>query len=151
QTEEEVLVISRFTGVFLLLMYIQLMVFQFKTHAHLFEEEEKEEAGLSLPTACVGLAAITALVSFLSEFLVDAIDGFTQEAHLSKTFVGIILLPIIGNAVEHVTAVTVAMKNKMELAMGVAVGSATQVAMFVVPVVVLSGWAMVSHFSFSSV
>jgi Ca2+:H+ antiporter len=74
--------------------------------------------------------------------LVSSIDGFAQELHISKSFIGIILLPIVGNAVEHVTAVKVALNDKMELAMGVAVGSATQVSLFVVPVVVIAGWAM---------
>ena len=97
---------------------------------------------MTMTVSLMGLLVCTLLVSVLSDYLVDSIDGFTQEAHLSKTFVGIILLPIIGNAVEHITAVTVAVKDKMELAMGVAVGSATQVSMFVVPTVVLSGWAM---------
>lgn len=136
------LAVSRFSGVFLLVMYIQLLIFQFKTHAHLFVDSGDDPTNLKLSSAIIGLVVITGLVAILSEFLVDAIDGFTEEAHLSKSFVGLILLPIIGNAVEHITAVTVAMKNKMELAMGVAVGSATQVSMFVVPVAVLSGWAM---------
>eukprot|EP00904_Undaria_pinnatifida_P000133 jgi/Undpi1/1011/HiC_scaffold_10.g04475.m1 len=136
------LAVSRFSGVFLLIMYIQLLVFQFKTHAHLFVDSADDPTNLKLTTAIAGLVVVTGLVALLSQFLVDAIDGFTEEAHLSKSFVGLILLPIIGNAVEHITAITVAVKNKMELAMGVAVGSATQVSMFVVPVAVLSGWIM---------
>eukprot|EP00752_Nemacystus_decipiens_P014165 g12596.t1 len=140
--KDDLLIVSRFSGVFLLVMYVQLLVFQFKTHAYLFANTDEDGTNLKLGTALVGLTVVTGLVAWLSEFLVDAIDGFTEEAHLSKSFVGLILLPIIGNAVEHITAITVAMKNKMELAMGVAVGSATQVSMFVVPVAVLSGWAM---------
>ncbi|CAN0083644.1 unnamed protein product, partial [Sphacelaria rigidula] len=142
-----ILTVSRFSGVFLLMMYCQLLVFQFKTHAHLFVDTTEDEPNLKLSTSLAGLTIITLLVALLSEYLVDSIDGFTEEARLSKSFVGLILLPIIGNAVEHITAVTVAMKNKMELAMGVAVGSATQVSMFVVPVAVLSGWAMDRHMS----
>ncbi|CAM9869551.1 unnamed protein product [Ectocarpus sp. 12 AP-2014] len=138
----DLLTVSRFSGVFLLIMYVQLLVFQFKTHAYLFANNDEDGTNLKLVTSLMGLAVVTGLVAWLSEFLVDAIDGFTEEAHLSKSFVGLILLPIIGNAVEHITAITVAVKNKMELAMGVAVGSATQVSMFVVPVAVLSGWAM---------
>ncbi|CAM9746562.1 unnamed protein product, partial [Ectocarpus sp. 4 AP-2014] len=138
----DLLTVSRFSGVFLLIMYVQLLIFQFKTHAYLFVNNDEDGTNLKLGTSLMGLAVVTGLVAWLSEFLVDAIDGFTEEAHLSKSFVGLILLPIIGNAVEHITAITVAVKNKMELAMGVAVGSATQVSMFVVPVAVLSGWAM---------
>mmetsp|Transcript_6526 Transcript_6526/g.9841 ORF Transcript_6526/g.9841 Transcript_6526/m.9841 type:complete len:475 (-) Transcript_6526:71-1495(-) len=140
----DVLTISRFVGVCLLFMYAQLMYFQFKSHSHLFEEEEEEEgeASLTMVIACGGLFFVTLAVAYLSDLLVGSIDGFTEQASLSKTFVGLILLPIIGNAVEHVTAVSVAMKDKMELAMGVAIGSATQISMFVTPVVVLAGWIM---------
>ncbi|KAG5189329.1 Sodium/calcium exchanger protein-domain-containing protein [Tribonema minus] len=137
-----VLLISRFAGICLLFMYVQLMFFQLKTHSHLYGDEDEVRSELSMPGACIGLLTVTLAVAYLSELLVDSIDGFTEQAHLSKTFVGLILLPIIGNAVEHVTAVTVAMKDKMELAMGVAVGSATQISMLVTPIVVLAGWAM---------
>merc|ERR1712086_1234460 len=80
------------------------------------------------------------LVTVFSEFLVDSIDGFVEKSNISRTFVGIVILPIVGNAVEHITAVSMAMKNKMDLAMGIAIGSSTQIAMFVVPFTVLAGW-----------
>uniref|UniRef100_A0A6U4DQR1 Sodium/calcium exchanger membrane region domain-containing protein n=1 Tax=Phaeomonas parva TaxID=124430 RepID=A0A6U4DQR1_9STRA len=136
------LFISRVSAACLMLMYILLLVFQLYTHSSLFQEEHEddEEADLSATAAAFGLGVTTMLVSFFSEFLVSSIDGLTESGGLTKTFVGIIILPVVGNAVEHVTAVSVAMKGKMELAMGVALGSATQVAIFVVPVVVLSGW-----------
>ncbi|CAM9917949.1 unnamed protein product, partial [Ectocarpus sp. 13 AM-2016] len=88
---------------------------QFKTHAYLFANSDEDGTNLKLVTSLVGLAVVTGLVAWLSEFLVDAIDGFTEEAHLSKSFVGLILLPIIGNAVEHITAITVAVKVKVNL------------------------------------
>jgi Ca2+:H+ antiporter len=81
------------------------------------------------------------LITIFSAFLVQSITGFTEETGVSHTFVGLILLPIVGNAVEHVTAVTVAVKDKMDLAMGIAVGSCTQISLFVVPLTVLVGWA----------
>lgn len=59
---------------------------------------------------------------------------------MSRTFIGLILLPIVGNAAEHVTAVSVAMKNKMDLAIGVAIGSSMQIALFVTPLMVIIGW-----------
>lgn len=77
-----------------------------------------------------------------AEFLVGSIEGLAEQWNLSQTFVGLILLPIVGNAAEHVSAVTSAMKNKMELALGVAIGSSNQIALMVVPVTVLIGWAM---------
>ncbi|OWZ20129.1 Calcium/proton exchanger [Phytophthora megakarya] len=139
------LTLSRIAAAFLLFMYIQLLFFQLKTHADFFEDEQndsEETVALSKRASAIVLLGATLLVSFFSEFLVNSIDGFANEMHLSKSFIGIILLPVVGNAVEHVTAVKVALNNKMELAMGVAVGSATQVSLFVVPVVVLSGWFM---------
>ncbi|CAI5736837.1 unnamed protein product [Hyaloperonospora brassicae] len=139
------LTLSRIAAAFLLFMYLQLLFFQLKTHADYFEDEQDhadEVVALSKRASATVLLVATLLVSMFSEFLVDSIDGFAAQMHLSKSFIGIILLPVVGNAVEHVTAVKVALNNKMELAMGVAVGSATQVSLFVVPVVVLSGWFM---------
>ena len=82
------------------------------------EEEEEEEATISLKVSLTGLCIATLLVAYFSEFLVDSIDGFCDSSGVSRTFVGLIILPIVGNAVEHITAVTVAMKDKMDLAMG---------------------------------
>lgn len=65
-----------------------------------------------------------------------------ERGGISKTFVGLILLPIVGNAAEHATAVTVAVKDKMDLAIGVAVGSSMQIALLVLPLVVVLGWIM---------
>ncbi|KAG9653244.1 calcium/proton exchanger, partial [Aureobasidium melanogenum] len=76
------------------------------------------------------------------EYLVDSIDAIVEEAHISKTFIGLILLPIVGNAAEHVTACVVAYKDKMDLAIGVAIGSSLQISLFVTPFLVLLGWAM---------
>jgi Ca2+:H+ antiporter len=150
-----VLAISRYSALFLLFMYIQLLIFQLCTHAHIFEgggseeeeeeddeEEEEEEASIPFWVAMVGLLITTLTVTIFSDFLVDSIDDFCEASNMSKTFVGLILLPIVGNAVEHITAVTVAVKDKMDLSMGVAVGSCTQISLFVVPVTVLIGWAL---------
>ena len=73
-------------------------------------------------------------------YLVDSIDAIVQTAHISKTFIGLILLPIVGNAAEHVTACVVAWKDKMDLAIGVAIGSSMQIALFVTPFLVILGW-----------
>jgi Ca2+:H+ antiporter len=84
----------------------------------------------------------TALVAVCAEFLVDAIPQMTENSSVSQAFIGLIILPIVGNAAEHVTAVTVAAKNKMDLAIGVAVGSSIQIALFITPIVVILGWCM---------
>jgi Ca2+:H+ antiporter len=141
--DEHVLVVSRFSALFMMFMYVQLLYFQLSTHAHLFEDgSETEIARMPFTIAAGGLLTVTLLITFFSAYLVDSIEAFTVESGVSRTFVGLILLPIVGNAVEHVTAVTVAVKNKMDLAMGVAVGSCTQISLFVVPLTVLVGWAM---------
>lgn len=104
--------------------------------------DEDDEPELSRMSAVILLLVSTALVALCAEFMVDAIDGITDGGGLSEAFVGLILLPIVGNAAEHVTAVTVAMKNKMDLAIGVAIGSSIQIALFVTPLVVILGWIM---------
>ena len=70
----------------------------------------------------------------------DSIDALTATGNIGETFVGLILLPIVGNAAEHATAVTVACKDKMDLAIGVAVGSSMQIALLVLPLIVVLGW-----------
>ncbi|GAB9465408.1 hypothetical protein Gpo141_00002816 [Globisporangium polare] len=141
---QSTLALSHIAAIFLLFMYMQNLFFQLHTHIELFQEDRDEDEEMELSKRASGALLLTATlaVAGFSEMLVSSIDGFAQELHISKSFIGIILLPIVGNAVEHVTAVKVALNDKMELAMGVAVGSATQVSLFVVPVVVIAGWAM---------
>ena len=106
-------------------------------------DEEDEEPEISRTSAVLLLLGSTALVALCAEFMVDAIDGVVSgNSGLSEAFVGLILLPIVGNAAEHVTAVTVAIKNKLDLAIGVAIGSSIQIALFVTPLVVILGWIM---------
>ena len=97
---------------------------------------------MSRTTAIVLLLVSTGLVAVCAEFLVSSIDYLVDNTGVSQAFVGLIILPIVGNAAEHVTAVTVASKNKMDLAIGVAVGSSIQIALFVTPVIVLLGWIL---------
>lgn len=106
-------------------------------------DEEHEEPEISRTSAVLLLLGSTALVALCAEFMVDAIDGVVSgSSGVSEAFIGLILLPIVGNAAEHVTAVTVAVKNKMDLAIGVAIGSSIQIAIFVTPLVVVLGWIM---------
>ncbi|EHS62567.1 Ca2+:H+ antiporter, variant [Puccinia graminis f. sp. tritici CRL 75-36-700-3] len=139
------LVISRGTSVLLLAMYILYLYFQLSTHSYLYEdsssEPEEEEARMNFRTATGALVGVTVVTAFCAEYLVDSIDEFAQQAGIPKAFIGLILLPIVGNAAEHVTAVFMAMKGKMELAIGVAVGSSIQIAVGVIPIMVIIGWA----------
>ena len=101
---------------------------------------EEHEEDLSQPAAVVMLLITTALVATCAEFLVDSIQDVVESSSLKEIFIGLIILPIVGNAAEHVTAITVAMKNKMDLAIGVAIGSSIQIALFITPLVVIIGW-----------
>ncbi|PGG95717.1 calcium/proton exchanger [Helicocarpus griseus UAMH5409] len=102
--------------------------------------EEKEEPQLTVWVALFTLAASTTLVALCAEAMVDSIDAITTRGHISETFVGLILIPIVGNAAEHATAITVAIKDKMDLSIGVAVGSSMQIALLVLPLIVVIGW-----------
>lgn len=152
-----ILALSRGTSIVLLIIYVLYLFFQIKTHADYFEQQSQEtseavennnnessgdDAGSTLkPVESVGmLVIVTLLVAFCAEYLVDSIDSIVEKTGMSKTFIGLILLPIVGNAAEHVTAVVVAMKDKMDLAIGVAIGSSMQIALFLTPFLVVLGW-----------
>jgi Ca2+:H+ antiporter len=105
-------------------------------------EEETEDPQMSVPVTLGLLVAVTVLVAVTAEFLVDSISGLTANGTISRQFVGVILLPIVGNAAEHVTAVTVSVKNKLTLSLGVAVGSSIQIALFVIPFIITLGWIL---------
>ncbi|KAF7350285.1 Calcium/proton exchanger [Mycena venus] len=106
------------------------------------EEDDTEHPQLN-GWVCVGLLIVVGVfVAVTAEFFVDSINGLTASGPISKEFVGIILLPIAGNAAEHVSAVSVARKDKLTLSIGVAVGSAIQIALFVIPFIVTVAWMM---------
>ena len=106
------------------------------------EEDGGEEPQLHFIVALATLLISTIIIAFCAEFMVDGISAVTEGGTVSKEFVGLILLPIVGNAAEHATAVTVAVKDKMDLAIGVAVGSSMQVALFIIPLLIIIGWGM---------
>ncbi|KAM3349522.1 hypothetical protein ACQJBY_022460 [Aegilops geniculata] len=120
-----------------------------KTHRQLFEpqeieggDEEEEEAVLGFGSALFWLILMTIIIAVLSEYVVGTIEPTSQSWGLSVSFISIILLPIVGNAAEHAGAVIFALKNKLDITLGVALGSATQISMFVVPLSVLVAWIM---------
>lgn len=143
-------------AVVLILVYGLTLLFSMKTHSYLFdvgmaEMEDLAESNLAVEEPehkpnlwlWVGvLLVVTLFVAGESELLVDSLEEATSELGLSALFTGVILLPVIGNAAEHATAVTVALKNKMDLSVSVAVGSSMQIALFVAPVLVIAGWLM---------
>lgn len=110
-------------------------------------QETTETEAMPQKAAMILLLASTGLVAVCAEFMVDSIDAIVaRDANattgISEAFIGLVLIPIVGNAAEHITSVSVALKNKMDLALGVALGSSIQIALFVTPVVVILGWIM---------
>ena len=108
-------------------------------------EEPSEQAQVRLWVAILTLAVSTIFVGICADFMTRAINDMSPRngtGKLSRTFVGLILVPIVGNAAEHATAVTMAIKDKMDLAIGVAIGSSTQIALGVIPFVVVVGWIL---------
>jgi Ca2+:H+ antiporter len=138
-----VLMVSRYTSALLLLAYVLYLFFQLRTHAFLFQGDdggEEEPTMLSPTTAAIILGFATVTTSFCTELLIEALQGTVDSWQVSQEFIGIILLPIIGNAAEHYTAITVALQNKMDLSLGVACGSSCQMALLVTPFTVVAGW-----------
>ncbi|CAO1622618.1 unnamed protein product [Jaminaea pallidilutea] len=144
-----IIFISRGTSIVLVLVYCLYLVFQLRTHSFLYDADEgegedgEEEVPEMTPVAAVvALAIITVVTSFSADYLVSAIDETAQEYSIPKAFISTILLPIVGNAAEHVTSCVMAYKGKMEIAIGVSVGSSIQIAMGMLPILVLIGWAI---------
>ncbi|MGB2868162.1 MAG: calcium/proton exchanger [Bacteroidota bacterium] len=133
-------------AVILFLAYICNLIFSLKTHRDLFGGASEEEHGpsMSRKAALTILVASTVGVALASELLVRAVEPTAKEFGFTEVFIGVILVAIIGNAAEHSTAVVFAMKNKMELAMNIAVGSSVQVALLVAPLLVFAG-ALLGH------
>lgn len=160
-TEKNILLVSHGTAIILLVLYVMYLYFQLRSHSQLFEEVNDEitedtenqsgehapaegagveERVLSPLAASVALVVVTILVALCADYLVDSIDDIVVKTGMSRTFIGLVLIPIVGNAAEHVTAVVVAWKDKMDLAIGVAIGSSLQIALFVTPFLVILGW-----------
>lgn len=137
--------VSRICSLIIMSSYLAYIIFQLVTHKEAMQTNDggdEEEAKLTVTVAVILMFVATALVAYSSELLVRAIGNFAEEARLSMHFIGIILLPIVGNACEHVAAIRFAMKDKPGLAIGIAIGSSTQIALFVVPMSVIAGWFM---------
>ncbi|MHC5723078.1 MAG: calcium/proton exchanger [Nostoc sp.] len=133
-------------AVVLILVYALTLIFSMKTHSYLYDvgvaEIEAEEIPHGKPNMALWVGVLlgcTLLVAIESEMLVDSLEVATSQLGLTALFTGVILVPIVGNAAEHATAVTVAMKDKMDLSVSVAVGSSMQIALFVAPVLVIAG------------
>jgi Ca2+:H+ antiporter len=145
QAEEASVRLSLGVALVLLALYIAGLIFTFGMRDGPPADEEdvaEAEGGWSPARALAILLAATVAIACMSEFLVGALAGFTTALGLSPAFVGLIIIPIVGNAAEHASAVTFALKAKMDLAMGIALGSALQIALLVAPLLVLLSWVI---------
>lgn len=163
-----ILVLSRGTSIILLVLYLIYLHFQLKSHTHLFceahdEPETPTDTGnptpnssheavpvtMTPPVAITVLAIISILIAMCAENLVNTLDDVVSSMHINKTFIGLIILPIVGNAAEYVSAFRASARGKMSLALGVAVGSSMQIALFVTPALVILGWVIGQPMSLS--
>jgi Ca2+:H+ antiporter len=122
----------------LIVSYFASLLFTLRTHARLVSAAAREEhpPRWSIRRSVLLLAAATAAIAAMSELLVGATEAAAKGLGLTHLFVGIIVVPVVGNAAEHASALWMAIKNKTDLAFGIAIGSSTQVALFVAPVLV---------------
>jgi Ca2+:H+ antiporter len=133
----------------LFVTYILSLVFTLRTHRHLYVGESSEETdealgvgAWSMRKSLLILLVATALVAWMSELLVGAVEHAAHDLGMTNVFIGVILVAIVGNAAEHSTAVMMAAKNHMDLAMNIAIGSSIQIALFVAPLLVFAGHVM---------
>ncbi|WP_119269494.1 calcium/proton exchanger [Taklimakanibacter deserti] len=128
-------------SIVLLVVYVLYLAFVLITHSALFQgpyRQEEKEAHMSVSRAILALAAATVGIAWMSEIMVGAIEPTAHEFGLSAVFVGVFVVAILGNAAEHATAITAALKDRMDLALSIAMGSSIQVALFVAPVLLLT-------------
>ena len=140
--------LSLAVAILLIALYIGGLIFSLKSHKSFFQDEvkhegeEEEKPSMSQAQALGILIVSTLFIAFESEFLVSSIEPVVHQLHMSELFLGIILIPIIGNAAEHSTAVVMAVKNKMDISVNIAISSAAQIAMFVAPlIIIVSRWS----------
>ncbi|MFN2543266.1 MAG: calcium/proton exchanger [Actinomycetota bacterium] len=131
-------VVSVTVALVLMALYAAALLFMFVTHEHLFRTPESDEhAEWSVRRATGILLGSTAVVAVMADLLVRALEPTVEDLGMSKLFVGLVLIPIIGNAAEHGSAVLMAVRNKVDATLEIAIGSSVQIALFVAPALVL--------------
>ncbi|KAF5461247.1 hypothetical protein F2P56_021059 [Juglans regia] len=143
------LALSRFSSCIMLVAYAAYLFFQLKSQENLWEENQREEGSdnddgpeISKWESVIWLCIMTSWISILSEHVVHAIEGASIAWNISISFISVIVLPIVGNAAEHASAIMFAMKDKLDISLGVAIGSSTQISMFGIPFCVVASWIM---------
>lgn len=145
-SSDAVMKLSYATALVLLFIYGCSLLFQLKTHVNEFSSgghgSGHEDPEISIKDAWILLILATALVGWMAHILVHSLETTVEQWHLPELFIGVILVPLFGNAAEHFTAVLVAGKDKMDLSIAIAIGSSVQIALFVAPIMVLWGWLL---------
>jgi Ca2+:H+ antiporter len=131
-------------AIVLLSIYVMSLIFSLRTHRFLLmpQSEHHEEPEWSKQTAMIALLVATVAVAYLSDVFVEAIDGLLISYNISKLFVGVVVVAVVGNAAEGSVAIWVARDNKMDLSFQIAMGSCLQVALMVAPVLVIASYIM---------
>ena len=135
--------LSLATAIVLIATYVGGLIFSLRTHRELFNPHSDDDGGhddtwgWSIRTSVIALAIAGVAVGLMSEILVGSIEAASDSIGISEFFIGVIVVAIVGNAAEHWVAVLVAIKDKMDLSVNIAIGSSAQIAMFVAPVLVL--------------
>ena len=150
EQSENIKFLSEEIAAILAVIYLLSLVFSLRTHRHLFAGPETElqtsgehhQPEWSRRTSLTVLLLATAGVAWMSELLVGSVEHAAETLGMNSVFVGVIVIAVIGNAAEHSSAVLMAMKNKMDLAVHIAVGSGIQIALFVAPVLVFASMFM---------
>lgn len=140
-----VLPVSRYSSIIIFFIYLQFLYFQLVSHKDYFgaEEEDDDDEDKWGPVFATAILAISSvLTAFTCDYLVASIHGYSDEMNLNKAFIGLILVASIGNIPEFYVTLMVARNNKLDLALTIAVGSSCQMALFVTPFAVLTGWMM---------
>ncbi len=138
--------LSLAVAIVLIATYLLGLLFSLRTHSELFnphsddDEAHDDTWGWSIRTSVIALATAGIAVGVMSEILVGSIEAASESIGLSEFFIGVIVVAIVGNAAEHWVAVLVAIKDKMDLSVNIAIGSSAQVALFVAPVLVITSF-----------
>ena len=146
-THESEVALSMWVAGILMVSYVLSLVFAFVTHSHVFKgpehgDDEPLDQVWPVKKALSVLVAATVVIAFLAEDLIHTVEAAGHALELSPVFMGLVVVATVGNAAEHSSAVLVAMKDKMDLALQIALGSATQIALFVAPLLVFIAYLL---------
>ncbi|KAF6815722.1 Vacuolar calcium ion transporter 2 [Colletotrichum sojae] len=163
EKEHAILVLSRGTAIIFLNLYLQYLWFQLRTHTILFiteildeEYEDEDDPIINLPTAVSLLVVVIYFIALCASSLIWHMEDVVHETRVARSFIGLIIVPNVSNSAEHIAALREAVNDKVDLAIGIAIGSSIQTVLSISPLLVILGWAvldkpMTFHFETSAV